>query len=493
MRRVALALLLSLGMVSPAMAKDGGRAGSGSAGAQADNLSEAQQYYQRGVAELRSSQNAAAIADFEKSLALDPDRFETYDALGAALSKNRQWATAVQHWDDYIQRHPEDGRAYCERGGAYSWLHDLAHMRADAAKACSLGDQQCCQIAGKLGVSQAPPPAAPSPETPPPAAHSSEAPPPPVPSSEPTRGTGWGLIIAIVYISITLVIYWMVGPKVFFSEALYWKIAVPCTVGIGILHEIHIVKEIYVKSLWFAMFPALAGVLLFGRGFTRYRKFRAILITPESAIHGLAMGFVEVHGKATGAQTVPSPVSKTPCFFYKVGLEGRGKPHGSMGGQSVEFTKVDLGGTTFYLEDTTGKVRVNPAGMECDLLLNKETRFKLTGWGKMNVDDDELIRYANNLARPLDYVSQCHFLEYCVLPGHWYDLAGTCVENPMPQDLLDRNLIVKGSKEPTFLISWRSEKGTKARVGRQAALDIYIGGAIILSGAALGLALAGLL
>jgi hypothetical protein len=266
-----------------------------------------------------------------------------------------------------------------------------------------------------------------------------------------------------------------------------------CAVGVGILYNLHIVKEIYAVALFFAMIPALAGVSLFARGFARYRKFRVILTTPESAIQGLAMGFVEVHGKATGDQTVPSPVSKTPCFFYKVLLEGRGKPHETPGGINVEFSKVDLGGTTFYLEDTTGKVRVDPTGVDCELLLNKESRFKLTGWGKMNVDADELIRYADNLATSLDYVSECHFLEYCVLPGHWYDLAGTCVENPKPQDVLDRNMIVKGTEEPTFLISWRSEEGIRARVRRQATYDIYIGGAIILSGAALGLALAGLL
>jgi hypothetical protein len=144
-------------MLSPATAKDGAAAG------QARNPGKAQQYYQRGLAEAQSHQNAAAIADFEQSITLDPDRFETYQALDNALSNEREWATIVQYWSQYIQLHPNDGRADCERGGAYSQLHDAPHTLADAEKACSLGIQKCCQVAAnyrRAHGNAVPPPAA---------------------------------------------------------------------------------------------------------------------------------------------------------------------------------------------------------------------------------------------------------------------------------------------------------------------------------------------
>jgi hypothetical protein len=68
--------------------------------------------------------------------------------------------------------------------------------------------------------------------------------------------------------------------------------------------------------------------------------------------------------------------------------------------------------------------------------------------------------------------------EYLVLPDHWYDLTGTCIENPAPQDEYDRNLITKGTNEPTFLISWRSEKEIERTLRNRAALHIFGGGGL---------------
>lgn len=438
----------------------------------AGGVHDAESYYTRALAEMRAGDDDAAISDLERTIALDPDRFEAYDALDDVLSKHRQWATAVRYWARYIQRHPDDGRAYCEQGGAYSWLHDTAHMRADAEKACSLGDQQCCQIISKFRARRAPSPAA--------------------SSREPLPRIIWALLAMMLCFPVLVVIYFILGPKLSSPLDLFLKSAgfsgAALCILYFILYFIHVVKEVPLVPLFCAMTPAAMGAILYAKGLSIYREFRVVLDTPGSPIEGLAMGFVEVHGKATGAETVPSPVGKTPCFFYKVVLEGTWLDHGHSG----DFCKVDLGGTPFYLQDATGKVRVDLTGAEYDLLLNKEARFKLSGWRKINVEADELIRYADFLTPEWQDIPECHFSEYCVLPGHWYDLAGTCVENPEPQDNEDRNMIVKGREEPTFLISWRSEKGIKAWVHRRAARDIYVGGALILLGAAIGLAIVGL-
>ncbi len=155
MQRLVSAIVLVVWLVSPTVAQDNGPAARGSNVAR-DLSSQAQQYLQRGLAEARSGDDDLAEADFHASMAIDPNRFEAYEALAAMFAKRGHWQTIVQYWAVYIQRHPEDGRAYCERGAAYSWLHDDNHALADADKACSLSIQHCCQDATNYRAHPAP-------------------------------------------------------------------------------------------------------------------------------------------------------------------------------------------------------------------------------------------------------------------------------------------------------------------------------------------------
>jgi hypothetical protein len=51
------------------------------------------------------------------------------------------------------------------------------------------------------------------------------------------------------------------------------------------------------------------------------------------------------------------------------------------------------------------------------------------------------------------------------------------VENPATTCHDDRNLITKGTNDPTFLISWRSEKDMESSLRNRALLMIFGGGA----------------
>lgn len=70
------------------------------------------------------------------------------------------------------------------------------------------------------------------------------------------------------------------------------------------------------------------------------------------------------------------------------------------------------------------------------------------------------------------------FTEYCIVPEHWYDVTGSCTENPNPQDEHDRNLILKGHNEPTFLISYRAAKEVESLLRRRAAGQIFGGSGV---------------
>jgi hypothetical protein len=84
------------------------------------------------------------------------------------------------------------------------------------------------------------------------------------------------------------------------------------------------------------------------------------------------------------------------------------------------------------------------------------------------------------LARQETHAATGHFrlTEYCLLPGQTYDITGTCAENPNPRDEHDRNIILKGTNEPTFLISSRTEKEVESWLRKQS-LWMVLGGAAL--------------
>jgi hypothetical protein len=267
------------------------------------------------------------------------------------------------------------------------------------------------------------------------------------------------------------------------------------------------------------------GVYSFFKGFRVYREYRVLADTPEIPIRSMPMGLVEIHGKATGEQLVPSPVTRTPCFFYKVDIERwvRDKNRGHW-----SHAKTDTAGTRFYLDDGTGKVLVDANGAEYDLIQTArvETGRGSSGslgrlpWGRGDPtpalgpvgSDAELCAYVQSAlsmrhsAFSVDGPSlltdllqgsinlagggsdRYRLTEFLILPGHYYDITGTCAENPNPKDEHDRNLITKGQNEPTFLISWRSEKELESALRKRAAFRIFGGAALTV--ACLGILLA---
>jgi hypothetical protein len=69
-------------------------------------------------------------------------------------------------------------------------------------------------------------------------------------------------------------------------------------------------------------------------------------------------------------------------------------------------------------------------------------------------------------------------VESCLLPGVQYDITGTCAENPQPRHENDRNIILKGTNDPTFLISSRSQKEVELEL-RKKAPRMVLGGAAL--------------
>ena len=68
--------------------------------------------------------------------------------------------------------------------------------------------------------------------------------------------------------------------------------------------------------------------------------------------------------------------------------------------------------------------------------------------------------------------------ESLILPGQEYHVTGTCVENAEAHDAHDRNMIVRGQNEKTFLISWKAEQAVQHDL-RKRAVGMVFGGAAL--------------
>ena len=108
-----------------------------------------------------------------------------------------------------------------------------------------------------------------------------------------------------------------------------------------------------------------AGLYYFYQGFRTYREYRVLMDTPEIPIRSVAMGLVDIHGKATGIPPIPSPVTQTPCYFYKVDIEHWVT---DKNGGHWSHLVTDADGPRFYVADATGKVLVDAHKAEYDLI-----------------------------------------------------------------------------------------------------------------------------
>jgi hypothetical protein len=300
----------------------------------------------------------------------------------------------------------------------------------------------------------------------------------------------------------------------------------------------------------------ILGLYWFFKGFATFREYKVIADTPLVPIRSVAMGRVQIHGKAIGEKTLRSPVSNQPCFLYKVdidrflsGREGRGRwaPY-----------LTDGGSVKFYLEDDTGKVLVDPQNAELDLEeayqceVGSQEIVPLDEPWRSNAPpspppgvptaDSELRRYVTRVAEGINSAAfqgadpdssleagsrqrqqrrrsnkaggflnnlipsprfgqaatgagpgDYRLTEYCVVPGSEYDITATCAINHGPVNETDRQLITRGENDPTFLISDKPEPTLEQDLHFRAWRSILGGGLLAVAGAAVLLEALGLL
>lgn len=106
------------------------------------------------------------------------------------------------------------------------------------------------------------------------------------------------------------------------------------------------------------LLPALLAAGAFWGGFYYLRLKRHLENLPTSKARSVALGLVEVHGRARRKYAVVSPMTQQPCVFYR--LRKLRRNHENQVWEEVSTT--DCGPIPFAIEDDTGRLTVDPRG-----------------------------------------------------------------------------------------------------------------------------------
>lgn len=106
------------------------------------------------------------------------------------------------------------------------------------------------------------------------------------------------------------------------------------------------------------LLPALFAGGAFWGGFYYLRLKRHLENLPTSKARSVALGMVEVYGRARRKYAVVSPMTQQPCVFYR--LRKLRRNHENQSWEEVSTT--DCGPIPFAIEDDTGRLTVDPRG-----------------------------------------------------------------------------------------------------------------------------------
>ncbi|HEU5337477.1 MAG TPA: hypothetical protein VFU27_16030 [Terriglobales bacterium] len=154
------------------------------------------------------------------------------------------------------------------------------------------------------------------------------------------------------------------------------------------------------------------GIYLFVRGFLLLKRKRLLINTPRSSVRAAALGPVEVSGQATGPYTLVSPLSLTDCYYYRVATT------------SVTYKqnrhRLMEESAPLYLDDGTGKLLVDPFGVEI--------QCPPTATWQSKTLPEYLRHFLVQHGMSLDTVATVN--EFCIRPGDRIVVFGTLQENP---------------------------------------------------------------
>lgn len=104
------------------------------------NPQNATLYHGRARAYIQQRNLDLALVDLKKAIDIDPHEINNYSLIDYVLAKSKNWNQIIKYWDQFIELHPDNGRAYVERGGAYFHKGDIKSAVKNAKISADLGN-----------------------------------------------------------------------------------------------------------------------------------------------------------------------------------------------------------------------------------------------------------------------------------------------------------------------------------------------------------------
>jgi len=225
----------------------------------------------------------------------------------------------------------------------------------------------------------------------------------------------------------------------------------------------------------------LVGLFLFYAGFMWLKRKRLIEDIPTSKIRSIAMGLVEINGKAHPAkkEIMKSPLTGKECVYYRYMVEKY-----VQSGKHGHWSTVKTGNSTepFFVQDETGKVMVDPQHAEVHVPMSYHSQSQ---WGKdpepvvKRFLEKENIRFEGRLFGT-NYTMR--YREWVISPNTELYVMGTADDNPYVEEATAvegaEDIIIKRGGEKIMMISNKKEKQILNTLKWKAILGIA-GGALL--------------
>jgi hypothetical protein len=184
------------------------------------------------------------------------------------------------------------------------------------------------------------------------------------------------------------------------------------------------------RDIVYAVLLFGSGIYYFFKGFKRLQAKRLIENIPTSTVRGLAMGLVELGGRARNIRIFKSPLAEMECVFYRYTVEQYVSTGRS--GYWKTIAQGDSYSCPFWLEDGTGIIMVDPR--EAELIMSPDYEFQ-TGFRKSL--PDKLKGFMFNHGLPYEGflgTYKLRFKEWFILPEEKVYVLGTAQKSDYPRN-----------------------------------------------------------
>jgi hypothetical protein len=125
---------------------------------------------------------------------------------------------------------------------------------------------------------------------------------------------------------------------------------------LGVADKADLLQPVFHQALQTGVLPGAGAMALCWGAFACLRLKRFVENTPTSRIRSLAMGLVEVRGRAMRRYALVAPMTQSACVWYRLRKYRRDRNNWTLTSQS-DSTHVP-----FILDDGSGQVVVDPGG-----------------------------------------------------------------------------------------------------------------------------------